>query len=166
MEDAVRSAPSKLYLAGGNPKNDIVLESNRVGFTSFGEGVQILDPHTGKVRPSTKADVAATALMVDYLSDVDVYERAIGAPDVPQSFIRSGNARDGNDLHFWCDFYELLLGRDTRRCPVSDPRFFFEALHTVDIDAEDLGDSKLGLDASSPFGKGGDEANIQFLPDL
>jgi trimethylamine--corrinoid protein Co-methyltransferase len=43
----------------------------------------MLDPHTGEVRPSTKADVAATALMVDYLSDVDVYERAVGVHDVP-----------------------------------------------------------------------------------
>ena len=92
VEDAVRCAPSKLYLAGRNPKNDIVLESNRVGFTNFGEGVQMLDPHTGKVRPSTKADVAATALMVDYLSDVDVYERAVGAHDVPQSLAQLHNA--------------------------------------------------------------------------
>jgi len=84
VEDAIRSAPAKLYLAGRNPDNDIVLESNRVGFTNFGEGVQMVDPYTGKVRPSTKADVAATALMVDYLSDIDVYERAVVAHDVPQ----------------------------------------------------------------------------------
>lgn len=83
VEDAVRSAPPKLNLAGRNAKNDIVLESNRVGFTNFGEGVQMIDPYTGKVRPSVKADVEATALMVDYLSDVDVYERAVGAHDVP-----------------------------------------------------------------------------------
>ena len=83
VEDAVRSAPSKLFLAGRNPKNDIILESNRVGFTNFGEGVFVVDPYTGKLRESTKADVAATALLVDYLSDVDVYERAVGAHDVP-----------------------------------------------------------------------------------
>jgi trimethylamine--corrinoid protein Co-methyltransferase len=92
VEDAIRSAPSKLNLAGRNPKHDIVLESNRVGFTNFGEGVQMLDPHNGKVRPSTKADVAATALMVDYLSDVDVYERAVGAHDVPQAVAQLHNA--------------------------------------------------------------------------
>ncbi len=92
VEDAVRSAPPKLNLAGRNPKNDIVLESNRVGFTNFGEGVQMIDPYTGKVRPSVKADVAATALMVDYLSDVDVYERAVGAHDVPQAVAQLHNA--------------------------------------------------------------------------
>jgi len=92
VEDAVRSAPPKLNLAGRNPKNDIVLESNRVAFTNFGEGVQMLDAYSGKVRPSTKADVAATALMVDYLSDVDVYERAVGAHDVPQAVAQLHNA--------------------------------------------------------------------------
>ena len=92
VEDAVRSAPPKLNLAGRNPKNDIVLESNRVGFTNFGEGVQVIDPYTGEVRPSVKADVAATALMVDYLSDVDVYERAVGAHDVPQAVAQLHNA--------------------------------------------------------------------------
>ncbi len=38
VEDAIRSAPSKILLAGRNPKNDIVLESNRVGFCHFRSG--------------------------------------------------------------------------------------------------------------------------------
>lgn len=39
VEQAIRTAPSSLRLAGRNPKNDIVLEAGRVGFTNFGEGV-------------------------------------------------------------------------------------------------------------------------------
>ncbi len=39
VEQAIRTAPSKLRLAGRSPKNDIVLEAGRVGFTNFGEGV-------------------------------------------------------------------------------------------------------------------------------
>jgi len=92
VEDAIRSAPSKLFLAGRNPKNDIVLESNRVGFTNFGEGIKVVDPYTGELRDTTKADVAASARLVDYLSDVDVYERAIGAHDVPQEAGQLHNA--------------------------------------------------------------------------
>lgn len=92
VEDSIRSAPSKLFLAGRNPKNDIILESNRVGFTNFGEGVFVVDPYNGKLRESTKADVAATAVLVDYLSDVDVYERAVGAHDVPQAVGQLHNA--------------------------------------------------------------------------
>ena len=83
VEEALRSAPSTLVLCGRNPKNDIVLEANRVGFTNFGEGIQVVDPYSGEVRDSTLQDVADSAKVVDYLSDVDVYERAVTANDVP-----------------------------------------------------------------------------------
>jgi len=83
VEEAVASAPSKLVLCGRNPKNDVVLEADRVGFTNFGEGIQVIDPADGKLRDSTLQDVADSAKLVDYLSDVDVYERAVNASDVP-----------------------------------------------------------------------------------
>jgi len=92
VEDAIRSAPSKLLLAGRNPRHDFVMESNRVGFTNFGEGVFIIDPYTGEHRETTKADVAASALIADYLSEIDVYERAVGAGDVPQETVQLHNA--------------------------------------------------------------------------
>ena len=92
VEDAIRSAPPKLLLAGRNPKNDFVMERNRVGFTNFGEGVFINDPYTGVYRETTKADVAASALIADYLSEIDVYERAVGASDVPHESVQLHNA--------------------------------------------------------------------------
>lgn len=92
LEDAVRWAPRKICLAGRNPKNDIVIEADRVGFTNFGEGVNVVDPYTGTVRPATKKDVADTAKVADYLSDVDVYERAVGAHDVPEAVGQLHNA--------------------------------------------------------------------------
>lgn len=81
VEDAIRWAPSTIFLAGRNPKNDIVLESNRVGFTNFGEGIRVIDPYTREYRKSTKQDVANTALVCDALSEIDVYERAVAAQD-------------------------------------------------------------------------------------
>jgi trimethylamine--corrinoid protein Co-methyltransferase len=84
VEQAVLTAPSKVVLAGRNPRNDLVLEAGRVGFTNFGEGVQLVDPHSGELRPPTKQDVGDTARVVDALPNVDVYERAIAAMDVPQ----------------------------------------------------------------------------------
>jgi trimethylamine--corrinoid protein Co-methyltransferase len=92
VEDAIRSAPSKLLLAGRDPRNDIVLESNRVGFTNFGEGIMVIDPYTNELRETTKADVANTAKIVDYLSDIDVYLKAVGAHDVPQTVAQLHNA--------------------------------------------------------------------------
>ncbi len=83
VEEAVRTAPSKLVLCGRNPKNDLVIEGGRVGFTTFGEGIKIVDPYTGEVRDPTIKDFAASARLADYLSDVDVYQRAFTAFDVP-----------------------------------------------------------------------------------
>ena len=92
VEDAIRSAPSKLFLAGRDPKNDIVLEGNRVGFTTFGEGVLVKDIETGELRKPTKQDVCDAARLADALSEVDVYERAVGAHDVPQEVGQIHNA--------------------------------------------------------------------------
>ena len=92
VEDAIRSAPSKILLAGRNPKNDFIMENNRIGFTNFGEGVFIVDPYNGKLRETTKADVANSAKIVDYLSELDVYERAVGASDVPMETVQLHNA--------------------------------------------------------------------------
>jgi trimethylamine---corrinoid protein Co-methyltransferase len=92
VEDAIRSAPSRLCLAGRDPKNDYVIEADRVGFTSFGEGVLIVDPQSGELREPTKADVGDAARICDYLDSVDVYERAIGAADVPQQVGQLHNA--------------------------------------------------------------------------
>ena len=92
VEDAIRSAPSKLFLAGRNPKNDVILESNRIGFTTFGEGVLVNDPYTGELREPTKKDVADSAKLADALDEIDVYERAVGAHDVPQEVGQMHNA--------------------------------------------------------------------------
>ncbi|RLC06133.1 MAG: hypothetical protein DRH90_04160 [Deltaproteobacteria bacterium] len=94
VEDAIRSAPPKLFLAGRNPKNDTILESNRVGFTTFGEGVFVIDPYTGERRKPTRKDVANAAKLADYLSEIDVYERAVGAHEVPQEIAQIYNAED------------------------------------------------------------------------
>ncbi len=92
VEDCLRSAPARIILAGRDPKNDFVVENNRVGFTNFGEGVQVVDPFTGELREPTKQDVADTAKVVDFLDDVDVYNRAVGAHEVPQDVAPLHNA--------------------------------------------------------------------------
>lgn len=83
VEDAVRSAPSTILLAGRNPKNDIVLEGKKVGFTNFGEGIMVIDPYTKEYRKSTKQDTANAALVCDALDSIDVHERAVSAGDMP-----------------------------------------------------------------------------------
>ena len=63
-----------------------------MGFTTFGEGVLVKDIDTGELRKPTKKDVCDAARLADALSEVDVYERAVGAHDVPQEVGQMHNA--------------------------------------------------------------------------
>lgn len=103
VEDAIRSAPGSVNLAGRDPDNDYVLGNNRVGFTNFGEGISIMDINTGELRETVKKDVEESAVLVDYLDGIDVYERAVGAHDVNQ---------DAQPLHN----AEAFLANTTKHC--------------------------------------------------
>jgi trimethylamine--corrinoid protein Co-methyltransferase len=92
VEDAIRSAPSTITLAGRVPSRDFVVESNRVGFTNFGEGIQVVDPRDGTLREPTKDDLAAATRLIDALDEIDVLERPIGAHEVPQAVAPLHNA--------------------------------------------------------------------------
>lgn len=92
VEDSLRSAPPKFVMGGRRPEDDFVVESNRVGFTNFGEGILTADLETGKLREPTKKDVADSAKIGDFLSEVSVYNRAVGAHDVPAEVAPVHNA--------------------------------------------------------------------------
>ena len=92
VEEAIRSAPSKVILAGRDPKHDLVLEGRRVHFTNFSEGVKINDLQTGKGRPPVKQDLVDSARVIDYLDEVDFCEKALGAHDVNQQTVPLHNA--------------------------------------------------------------------------
>ena len=105
VEDAIRSAPSKILLAGRDPRHDRVLESNRVHFTNFSEGVQINDPFTGERRVPVYADLENAARVIDYLDEIDVCEKALGASDVPPAVVPLYNSL-------------AFLSNTTKHCPV------------------------------------------------
>lgn len=81
VEDAIKSAPSTILMAGRTPENDITIQGGRVGFTSFGAGVMMVDPYSGEVRESSKKDVGWTALACDTMEHVDIYSSAVVARD-------------------------------------------------------------------------------------
>ena len=83
VDEALRACPSKVYLCGRDPAHDIVLESTRVYFSNFDEGIMLVDPRTGDYREPSIADVAQVARLVDALPNIDTYESAVGAQDVP-----------------------------------------------------------------------------------
>jgi len=92
VQEAIRSAPSKVVLAGRDPKHDIVLEGNRVHFTNFSEGVKINDLQTGENRSPVKKDLVNSARIIDYLDEVDFCEKALGAHDVSHKTVPLHNA--------------------------------------------------------------------------
>ena len=92
VEDAIQSAPSKVLLAGRDPKHDLVLGENRVHFTNFSEGVKINDPYTAENRSPVKQDLVNAARVIDYLDEIDFCEKAIGAHDVPLETVPLHNA--------------------------------------------------------------------------
>ena len=83
VEAAIDSSPERILAAGRSPKDDVMLDAGRVGFTTFGEGLKIADLETGEMREPTKQDVADTARLADYLDELDTYELAVGAHDMP-----------------------------------------------------------------------------------
>ena len=92
VEEAIRSAPPTITLCGRTPANDVVVESGRVGFTNFGEGIKVTDMESGELREPTKRDVAEATRLIDALPEIDVLERPIGAHDVPQDAVPLHNA--------------------------------------------------------------------------
>jgi trimethylamine--corrinoid protein Co-methyltransferase len=81
VEDAIHTAPSTFIAYGRNPESDVVLEDNRVTFTNFGEGIVFVDPDTGEHRDTTKADIEKASRLIDYLDNVETYERAMCSHD-------------------------------------------------------------------------------------
>ena len=83
VEEAIRSAPSSVLLAGRDPQNDLILEGNRVGFSSFGVAIKVLDLETGAVRESTNKDLAESTILVDAADNVDMLFQPMTPRDVP-----------------------------------------------------------------------------------
>jgi trimethylamine--corrinoid protein Co-methyltransferase len=105
VEDAIESAPSRILLAGRDPRHDKELGTGQVYFTNFSEGIEVVDPFTGKRRVPLKSDLASAARLVDYLDEIDVCEKAVGSSDVPREVLPLHNA-------------EAMLTHTTKHCCV------------------------------------------------
>lgn len=116
VEDAIRWAPSKVILAGRDPKHDMVLEGRRVGYTNFGAGVMIVNPYTGELMETGKKDVGQTALVCDALDSVDIYSSAVVARDMPESSVDLHEAEAFlNNTTKHCQHIDLTGGAGARR---------------------------------------------------
>jgi trimethylamine--corrinoid protein Co-methyltransferase len=115
VEEALRWAPAKFVAAGRIPQSDVILEGNRVHFTNFGEGIMIRDLRTGGLRETVKQDLADAAVLIDYLENLDVYERAMLSHDVPPEVSPLHNAEasllNTTKHHFLCPGNGFLAKR-------------------------------------------------------
>ena len=85
VDEAIRSAPSSVFLAGKDPKYDIIMEEGRVYYCPFGLGISIEDLNTGQLRDTTKQDIADCARLIDYLDEYDFCFDTMVARDVAEA---------------------------------------------------------------------------------
>ena len=83
VEDAVAANPSSITLYSRNGENDVVLERNKVHFGTGGTAIYVLDPDTGRRRPSTTADVILNARMVEPLDNIHLFTINVFPNDIP-----------------------------------------------------------------------------------
>ena len=73
VEDAVDWTPSRVMLAGRDPRWDLELEGAKVHIGTGGAALSVLDLETGQPRPAVLHDVAELARLVDALDNVHFY---------------------------------------------------------------------------------------------
>jgi trimethylamine--corrinoid protein Co-methyltransferase len=84
VEDGVDRAPSRVVLAGRDPKDDLILEGARVHIGTGGAALQVLDLETGEIRKAVLQDVADMARIVDALDNIHFYLIPIYPTDLPE----------------------------------------------------------------------------------
>jgi trimethylamine--corrinoid protein Co-methyltransferase len=82
-ESAFRSPHTFVYDAR-NPADDLIMEPNRVGFTTFGGCINVIDPYTRELRRATKKDCGNLIKVCDALDEISVAVRAVNSTDVMQ----------------------------------------------------------------------------------
>jgi trimethylamine--corrinoid protein Co-methyltransferase len=116
VEDAVDWAPSRVVLAGRDPKWDLELEGARVHIGTGGAALTVLDMETGQPRPAVLRDVAELARLVDRLDNVHfylvpVYPTDMGKDDVDVNTYYAGLAN--TTKHVQSGVYSVQGIRDT-----------------------------------------------------
>jgi trimethylamine--corrinoid protein Co-methyltransferase len=82
VEQCAFLAPRTIVYDARNPNDDFVAEPNRVGFTTFGGCINIIDPVTRQLRRATKRDCGDLARVCDHLDEISVVERIVNSTDV------------------------------------------------------------------------------------
>ena len=91
VEECPFWAPRTIVYHGRNPDDDYVAEPKRVGFTTFGGCINVIDPQMRELRRATKQDCGDLSRLCDYLDEICVAQRHVNATDVPDGTISVHN---------------------------------------------------------------------------
>ncbi len=91
VEECAFWAPRMIVYDGRNPDDDFVAEPNRVGFSTFGGCINVIDPLTRHLRRATKKDCADLTRVCDALDEISVVERVVNSTDTPEGTISVHN---------------------------------------------------------------------------
>jgi trimethylamine--corrinoid protein Co-methyltransferase len=82
VEESALRAPHTFVYDARNPADDFIMEPNRVGFTTFGGCINVIDPYTRKLQRATKKDCGNLIRVCDSLDEISVAVRAVNSTDV------------------------------------------------------------------------------------
>ena len=105
VQAAIDSAPPQFIAHGRRKEDDAILDSTRVAYTSFTEGVEIFDLDTGEIRDTTIKDLALLTHVCDSMDIIDVVCSIVNGGDVPQELNGLYNAATvllNTTKHFDC----------------------------------------------------------------
>ncbi|MDR0356091.1 MAG: trimethylamine methyltransferase family protein [Deltaproteobacteria bacterium] len=104
VNDCLASAPKAIILGARNPENDFYLEKGRVGFSTFGEQVKVIDHVTREYRSSVRADARRIYKVVDALPGIVVGSRTVCPNDLVMPLQQAHNFYDAltcTSKHVW-----------------------------------------------------------------
>ena len=104
INDSLASAPKSLVLGAREKANDFYLQHGRVGFSTFGEQVKIIDLKTKEYRSSVRSDVRDVYKGVDALPGLVVGSRTLCPNDLPMPLQQAHNFYDAltcSSKHIW-----------------------------------------------------------------
>ena len=82
IAEQVAKTPEKVVLCGQDTKNDLHLTQDRVHLGTGGAAINILDPETGKARPTTLKDLYDVSRLVDQLDNIHFLVKPCIATDI------------------------------------------------------------------------------------
>jgi trimethylamine--corrinoid protein Co-methyltransferase len=104
ITDALASAPRTIILGARDKAKDFYLEHGRVGFSTFGEQVKIIDLKTRQYRSSVRQDARDVYKVVDALPGLVVGSRTLCPNDLPMPLQQAHNFYDAltcSSKHIW-----------------------------------------------------------------